>query len=82
MDGTNDLSFKIQHNLFDHLILLLLTFFSRHTGLDWIISQQNKIDQTMIVIQISYWRRIKLPSGKIIKTVIDDRSAFRMGNFA
>ena len=35
MDGTKDLSFKIQHNLFDHLILLLLTFFSRHTGLDW-----------------------------------------------
>ena len=81
MDGTNDLSFKIQHNLFDHLILLLLTFFSRHTGLDWIISQQNKIDQTMIVIQISYWRRIKLPSGKIIKTVID-RIAFGIGNLA
>ena len=81
MDPSNDLSFKIQHNLLDDLILLLLTLFSRHTGPHRIISQQNKIDQTLIVIQISYWRGIKLPSGKIIKTVMDRQDLLRLGNF-
>ena len=84
MDVTNHFCYKIQHNLFDHLMLGLLTLFSRHTGLDWadlIISQQNRIDHfelTMIVIQISYWRGIKLPSWKIIKTVI----CFELGKFS
>ena len=81
MDLSNDLSFKIQHNLLDDLILLLLTLFSRHTAPHQIISQQNKIDQTLIVIQISYWRGIKLPSGKIIKTVMDRQDLLRLGNF-